>query len=1106
MNNAKSENKYVLIFFHKQLKSVLICYIILLNLGDFMDISKEEYMKILDYILENNKELIDGYYISNDFLLQIRNYVKGKRLDNNFMLAIHKNILINHFLTYGNSFNNDTPLIIKENEKCIKKSLNNDIYSINFITYNNEEDENKYINYVLNKDYILSNNSPLYLKTNKDVIIKSIKLDYNSANYIYFNLIDKMDQELIIEELLKTNYILTENSSMFLRKNRKINIHSIKLDINSFKYSVLFLGEEYDIFKILIDNNYQFDEDDIENLEYLPISYITSSNILNKLFEMFDIYESNNLNYKDLFSKLYFNALTNYPTIKSFDSILNYLSEKSWEEYKLDNMDNLSNIYGKIISLLKNSKTFYNFYQKFYPLENNIKTILEDKYDILFNEIKTYYSLYHNDNKDKSKLEDSSLIISKLSALYIAGSKELHKSFIKNNFYKKIKFYYRPRLDNKIINKRILQYIKKDIFKKSYNDNNVVIFLDNLKNKYLNLYGEWFNKAYLKFITKDYTDLKLITKSPNNYNLFIKYIEAKKLVNRLNSGYIKYDDIELSSYRDVIIFDNNKYICNINANKFDIEKCNNYREKEIAFKLFIKEVMLYINQIKVDENIYNRYLEDIDLDQVIGDLPFNDTFYEFDSDLLINIKLDYFIKKCIDKEKLIKNEILSNNFDIINNILINNSFIWLWLLDIGMNTTNLMKIMYLKKYDIIKIINNINKIVSYSNIFKMDINEFKNIMFLNDMGVYCNSRSYNLLGPDIIKILCNKTDYTQGHSKKEILNVASDLICQMAKRDKSTVPYINEDYNGYHYSMYDNLNEDVLLTGSNVDSCLKACGNDNDFLHYCCINKNGFIIKITNSNNNFIARVAGVRCGNYIYLNQLRTIYDKGGTGYCGKYECEKKEIIEVLIKACEDIVRISKNNSLEKIKIDYIFINHCYAFNDYPIDNELSNTIINLIGNKIIDLSSNDWRNFINNTKNLQESTIDNCFRNDYKEYNLICLTSNKDININKTDVPALYKRNRNKLIVTNNITSDIIRKTNKIRTIYAYYHDNINYSDIKIDNDSIVIIGDNWYLIYKDKIIDYCIQDFDISAKLEYDKISKILLDKKIDNKNIKKLIKKI
>ena len=376
-----------------------------------MDISKEEYMKILDYILENNKELIDGYYISNDFLLQIRNYVKGKRLDNNFMLAIHKNILINHFLTYGNSFNNDTPLIIKENEKCIKKSLNNDIYSINFITYNNEEDENKYINYVLNKDYILSNSSPLYLKTNKDVIIKSIKLDYNSANYVYFDLIYKMDQELIIEELLKTNYILTENSSMFLRKNRKININSIKLDMNSFKYSVLFLGEEYDIFKILIDNNYQFDEDDIENLEYLPISYITSSNILNKLFEMFDIYES-----------------------------------------KLDNMDNLSNIYGKIISLLKNSKTFYNFYQKFYPLENNIKTILEDKYDILFNEIKTYYSLYHNDNKDKSKLEDSSLIISKLSALYIAGSKELHKSFIKNNIYKKIKFYYRPRLDNKIIN------------------------------------------------------------------------------------------------------------------------------------------------------------------------------------------------------------------------------------------------------------------------------------------------------------------------------------------------------------------------------------------------------------------------------------------------------------------------------------------------------------------------------------------------------------------------------------------------------------------------------------------------------------------------------
>ena len=91
-------------------------------------ISKNEYMKIFDYILENN--LIDGVNITNDLLLKIRQYVKGKITDNIFITNQQKEIIINHFLKHGYSFNDDTPKIILENELCINKALNNNIYSI----------------------------------------------------------------------------------------------------------------------------------------------------------------------------------------------------------------------------------------------------------------------------------------------------------------------------------------------------------------------------------------------------------------------------------------------------------------------------------------------------------------------------------------------------------------------------------------------------------------------------------------------------------------------------------------------------------------------------------------------------------------------------------------------------------------------------------------------------------------------------------------------------------------------------------------------------------------------------------------------------------------
>ena len=118
--------------------------------------------------------------------------------------------------------------------------------------------------------------------------------------------------------------------------------------------------------------------------------------------------------------------------------------------------------------------------------------------------------------------------------------------------------------------------------------------------------------------------------------------------------------------------------------------------------------------------------------------------------------------------------------------------------------------------------------------------------------------------------------------------IAKELVCEMIKRDKSTVPDVSGKTNNYTYSIYDSQDETVLLAGINTDACFRINGMDNDFLHYCVLDKNGFIIKITDSFGNFIGRASGFRNGNGVYINQLRTIYDEGGCGYRGNYENEK--------------------------------------------------------------------------------------------------------------------------------------------------------------------------------------------------------------------------
>ena len=1053
-----------------------------------MEISKEEYMKILDYILENYNEIIDEYNFTNDFLIQIRNYVKDKRLDDSFMTETHKKLLINHFINSNLSFNEDTPCIITSNQKCIDVAINNDINSINYI-YNIEDKNEGYEKYiiekVLNSNYILSNNSPLFIKSNYQIAYNSILRDCKSCDYVDYNYIED-NIESIKELILKSNYTLNESSPTFLTHDKDITIHSIKINVNSYDYSDVQLNKDLDILYLLIEKRYSFI---LEQLRSIPLEYLKDYKVLSKCLEATSLFKYQSNSYIELLSKIYASCIKNNPTISNFESIFEYLSEKEWELHKYKNMNNYTEIHTKIISMINSHENYQDFLKEFNSLGNKMSQILEHKYTYLMTIIKEYHNLIHNKNNKNDSIELRNTIV-KLSALYISKSKELYKSRKKKVYYKIIENYFKPRIDNEIIKNKVEQFAKKSIFRDKYDDEDTEImnFTNSLKNKYISLYGSWIEKPINNFLRLNYKELSKTLIKPYNYDLYLKYLEAKKLVNRLNNEYINYKDQELTNYRDIIKYDNklNRYILNLHID--DIEQCIEYQEKEIIYQKFLKEIMIYINNIEVDTKKYNGYIY-----QLAEEFPFKDEFFEFDEDCLKYHFFNHLQSNCISNYKsIIPKIILDKRYNsIIKEILIKNNIIWLWLLDNNSDLINdLLRSYKIDINHLIDIFNRIDKIVEINKYLNLDIYNIEYLKLLYNLLKCSNLSDIFVLGPDIISSLVKKTSYTKHYTKEEIIHVAAQLALNMTKKEKSTIPYIKGKHNEYNYQTYDSFDEELLRSGNDTDSCLTPCGNDNDFLHYVALDENGFAIKITNSEGKFIGRAAGIRNGNIIFLNQLRTIYDKTISGHRGKCFSEEKEIIDTLIDACNNIIEISQNNPQEKVKIDYIFITQSFLLESLEVDDDLSYNAKNRIGKYPIDINTSDWKKFITNN-NLLYADEYFCFDTDYNSYDLISIASSNKydkLTIKLEEVEAVYERKRNKIIVTNNIDFEIIRKLNKLRALDSYFN-KLEFKPIEIEQDSLVIIGDNWYIIYNNEIIDSCLLDHDKKAVKEFNEIKNLL-----------------
>lgn len=964
----------------------------------------------------------------------------------------------------------------------------------------------------------------LFNKTNLK-LIKDL-LNNNLSKTIYLN---EEQTNILINIFLLSNNTFNENTPNFILEDKECILNSIKKDINSIKYVKSKYLNDPDIFKQLILQGYNFYND---KPEQIPLDKLNDPEIIDYYLKNYDLYphkqkdEIFNTRINELINKV----LNSKPTIQSFEPILNYIAECKWENYRTKNTNQYENLLAKISSYLQNNKDIESIEYNL-PYLSDIKKILDVKYNILYQAINEYHQIYHSNMPNKlDNLQSSKDTISSLSALYVAKSKEKYKKELIKEYKNILKPYYQLKKDNPLVIKKTIEIKQQEQLRKMYdkayttNNQDILNFIEKLKNKYSNQIPsniiEYMIRYYIHNKDNDISNFINIS-IPIRYQEYKRYISISKLINRLNSNYIKITDYEVLKYQEFIKYDETKkiyYYSGSNFTKEEIDEINEYQKYQSVYNNIIKDIMIKTKTIEITTNIDEQTLKNIETL-----IPFTDEYYIFNrEEILKQLKFKNLLYCCFDKKYNIESLTNNQSYKMIYNLLIDNSLIWLLLI---LHSNNEPKINFIKnKYEfqnngifpakICNIINEMPNIISLANKLKIDITKLNNLMNVYDINKVANNRQIAILTPYIISKLCTCREYIYT-SNEDIINISTDLICAMTKRNKSTIPYISGETEIYKYSTYDPLDENILISGINTHSCFKIAGNDNDFLHYCALNKNGVVIKITDLSDNLIAKASGFRNGNIVYLNQLRTIFDKGGNNYSGESTHEKESIIKAFQQACKDIVMISQNNLQEDDKIDYVITTKSYILSDYQ--SNISDDIFDNFDETIVENKSEDWYNYILHTKNLLETYEDGYFETDFGCYSLICLASktnnleSEEIDIKTKDVKPLYERKRNRILVTKNIDASILQKINKIKAIESYFKET-KFEEIDIPNDSTIYLGDNWYLILNNNIIiNLCYLEHDEKAKTEIKTTIEILnenieLDKNnIQENNLSKTLKK-
>lgn len=1058
----------------------------------------------------NTINFIPNYAITDELVL----YAKELALKNNYVLS------------------NDSPSFFKKDIEIIKQSLrlnkNINDYVIWYLL--TPEQFTDIENYIIDNhlDYIITYKSPF--KSNPDICIISAKNDLGSVNYFNWEslLENKEAGERVVDTLIEQNYVLSNNSHYKLKEIPKLCLSSIKNDIHSARYfskAIHYLlatdleelgnikdqlGNDcremiYEIRHYLIQNGFY----SLEQIAKFKVPLLKDEVLLDYYLKQLGMPKDA----EDEEVKLFYDRVKDFlkttlstpVSVTDTRKVFHMIGEKKWEDYRRENNDYYTNIFNRICDSLEKNNNFISALNELKFLIKIDDVLDERKYD-LFNAFIEYHQLYHSSNAEnkmellQAKRDD----ISKNAALFISKSKEDFISEQMALFDEKYKQFFTIRVDNPIIRKKVVEIKQRDMLKKLFNshDESLMQKLDIIKNKYLAYnYNAAISKDIIPQIIEQFIS-QLITNNvssvddilagskPARFDEYENYEKVVKLINRLNSHNISYDGQEVNKYRDFIIFDGQKYVYNgIEFNDNELVQIMGYKDLKYVFSKVRSEIIQIAKGIDKFDKLTGE-----DIKSVIGECPFTDEYYEFNPDIYKRFYLtfiDSFVQAFDDNKDVILND---TNYQALQQLVHVNGLI---------HISAMTKLGYYDSYDerffdmkeyvwdkkVATVIFNIPSLINLLTPAKINIDNLDKLLDFKDMFEYADLKQISLLGKEVIKKIYSNNGFTSS-SQSERINVACDLLTAMVSRKESTVPYINGTYRTYKYSIYDSTDETLLTAGLDTNACFRCCGNDNDFLHYCALNKNGFVIKLTDSEGNFIGRAAGFRNGNGVYINQLRTIYDKKSSAYSS----ERDAIIKTFEQACNDIVETSQKNQNEKNKIDFVVVTKSYTLDD--INSNVDNRTYKAIGKNPMDATSEDWKQFVGNTKNLREAARNNYFTTDYGNYSLICMKSAvgelSPDKIKKGDVPALYMRAR-KQISIDEPGEKIETTVNRIRAMYSHQSGK-EFEYIKIPQECKIVNGDNWYAILgKQGIIDSCYLPNDEFAQQEFNSIMKQLLANK-------------
>ena len=141
-----------------------------------MKISIRELRKILDFIIINTNIALDSELFNRETLINIRNITVGNK-QNDFRLSEEqRKALIEAFLASDFAFDKNTPRIIIDDSSCIIAAIKRNVNSIDFIPSFTRDLAELVTQTVLDSNYVINEKSPIFVKNNFAIVLKSINL------------------------------------------------------------------------------------------------------------------------------------------------------------------------------------------------------------------------------------------------------------------------------------------------------------------------------------------------------------------------------------------------------------------------------------------------------------------------------------------------------------------------------------------------------------------------------------------------------------------------------------------------------------------------------------------------------------------------------------------------------------------------------------------------------------------------------------------------------------------------------------------------------------------------------------------------------------------